>query len=276
MKRSLLAAALLAATATATLAATDVPLRAAGQWKASYSPRNKNCLMKGQAPSTLGSFMMFSYASGGDIIGWFFKASWKIPGAITVPASVQLDNGQPTTFSTTGGMVDSGGGILSFRIVDANGFLERLARASVMLRRRQRAAVDDQDERQSRGRGSVQQMRRGATGGNAAVRRHVAGKRPAAVRQARKQRQPLSMKQTQTIKRSLLATAAMLLVATTIAIAQEAPDEATKAWALKRAYELNGNSMVGMTSIDLTKERPDPPKAADAVPAARPKRDWRR
>jgi hypothetical protein len=32
--------------------------------------------------------------------------------------------------------------------------------------------------------------------------------------------------------------------------------EATKIWALKRGYQLNGNSMVGPT-IDLTKESPD-------------------
>lgn len=34
------------------------------------------------------------------------------------------------------------------------------------------------------------------------------------------------------------------------------PDEATKTWALKRAYQLNGNSMVGWGSIDLSKEVP--------------------
>lgn len=33
------------------------------------------------------------------------------------------------------------------------------------------------------------------------------------------------------------------------------PDEATKMWALKRAYQLNGNSMVGPT-IDLSRETP--------------------
>jgi hypothetical protein len=41
---------------------------------------------------------------------------------------------------------------------------------------------------------------------------------------------------------------------TVCALAQE-PDEATKIWALKRAYQLNGNSMVGPT-IDLTGESP--------------------
>jgi hypothetical protein len=74
------------------------------------------------------------------------------------------------------------------------------------------------------------------------------------------------------MKRSLPAAAAMLLLATTIAAAQEVPDEATKIWALKRAYELNGNSMVGCIEgvrcqmIDLSKPIIDPPKTADAVP----------
>lgn len=70
----------------------------------------------------------------------------------------------------------------------------------------------------------------------------------------------------------------LMALATTVAAAQEVPDEAHKAWALKRAYELNGNSMVGCTErddggyrcryIDLSKERPpvDPPKAVDAAP----------
>jgi hypothetical protein len=44
-------------------------------------------------------------------------------------------------------------------------------------------------------------------------------------------------------------------------VAQNVPSEAVKAWALKRAYQLNGNSMVGDT-IDLSNENPD----AIAVP----------
>ena len=35
------------------------------------------------------------------------------------------------------------------------------------------------------------------------------------------------------------------------------PDEATKTWALKRAYQLNGNSMVGYDKmIDVSREQP--------------------
>lgn len=34
------------------------------------------------------------------------------------------------------------------------------------------------------------------------------------------------------------------------------PDEATKIWALKRAYFLNGNSMVGSEMIDVSAEIP--------------------
>jgi hypothetical protein len=41
------------------------------------------------------------------------------------------------------------------------------------------------------------------------------------------------------------------------AFAQEIPSEETKTWALKRAYQLNGNSMVGNNlMIDLTGETP--------------------
>jgi hypothetical protein len=45
----------------------------------------------------------------------------------------------------------------------------------------------------------------------------------------------------------------LLLLLATPAWAQE-PTEEVKTWALKRAYELNGNSMVGWGSIDLTDE----------------------
>jgi hypothetical protein len=57
----------------------------------------------------------------------------------------------------------------------------------------------------------------------------------------------------------------VLLLSSTAAFAQQvttdpaspgaAVDEATKTWALKRAYQLNGNSMVGFgANIDLTDE----------------------
>jgi hypothetical protein len=49
--------------------------------------------------------------------------------------------------------------------------------------------------------------------------------------------------------------AALLLLTTACALAQE-PDQATKSWALKRAYQLNGNSMVGDKMIDLSNESP--------------------
>lgn len=47
----------------------------------------------------------------------------------------------------------------------------------------------------------------------------------------------------------------MLLLSSTTVLAQE-PTEEHKIWALKRAYQLNGNSMVGWGSIDLSMERP--------------------
>jgi hypothetical protein len=56
--------------------------------------------------------------------------------------------------------------------------------------------------------------------------------------------------------------ALLLLLAAAPAAAQdyrmpEVPDEATKVWALKRAYQLNGNSMVGNNRmIDLSNETP--------------------
>jgi hypothetical protein len=54
---------------------------------------------------------------------------------------------------------------------------------------------------------------------------------------------------------------------------KSAPDEATKAWALQRAYQLNGNSMVGNDHmIDLSKETPFSTvvKTERILPVARP------
>ena len=40
-------------------------------------------------------------------------------------------------------------------------------------------------------------------------------------------------------------------------VTPQIPDEATRIWALKRAYQLNGNSMVGYDKmIDVSKEQP--------------------
>jgi hypothetical protein len=47
----------------------------------------------------------------------------------------------------------------------------------------------------------------------------------------------------------------ILLLSSTAVLAQE-PTEERKIWALKRAYQINGNSMVRWGSIDLTKEQP--------------------
>jgi hypothetical protein len=60
------------------------------------------------------------------------------------------------------------------------------------------------------------------------------------------------------------------------AFAQEIPSEETKTWALKRAYQLNNNSMVGNNHmIDLTGETPfanpvKTEKVAVALPAPVP------
>jgi hypothetical protein len=66
--------------------------------------------------------------------------------------------------------------------------------------------------------------------------------------------------------------AVMLL--TTSALAQE-PSEETKIWALKKAYQMNGNSMVGWGSIDLSQEVPGKviktvPIVADPSPPVEP------
>ena len=55
-------------------------------------------------------------------------------------------------------------------------------------------------------------------------------------------------------------------------ITPDIPDETTKVWALKRAYQLNGNSMVGKT-IDLSKEifpLPVPVKTESITPVPLP------
>jgi hypothetical protein len=50
------------------------------------------------------------------------------------------------------------------------------------------------------------------------------------------------------------------------------PDEATKVWALKRAYQLNGNSMVGNNRmIDVSRETPfATPVKTETVPLPAP------
>ena len=71
-------------------------------------------------------------------------------------------------------------------------------------------------------------------------------------------------------------------VATYAHDSQHEPDEARKAWALRRAYELNGNSMVrplGLGSIDLSKEAPPDivdPHEVNAVDSAADKPAKRR
>ena len=57
-------------------------------------------------------------------------------------------------------------------------------------------------------------------------------------------------------------------------ITPDIPDEATKVWALKRAYQLNGNSMVGNNKmIDVSKEifpLPVPVKTESIAPVPLP------
>ena len=66
----------------------------------------------------------------------------------------------------------------------------------------------------------------------------------------------------------------IVLLLASPAMAQDEPSEAHKAWALRRAYELNGNSMVRaphLGSIDLSRERPPvvvDPNEVNALDAA--------
>jgi hypothetical protein len=67
----------------------------------------------------------------------------------------------------------------------------------------------------------------------------------------------------------IFATLILLLVGGS-ALAQE-PDEETKIRALKRAYQLNGNSMVRWGSIDLTQEDwSHPPVVVRTIPIKPP------
>ena len=56
---------------------------------------------------------------------------------------------------------------------------------------------------------------------------------------------------------ALLASPAFAQDDQTVYVYPVIPDEATKVWALKRAYQLNGNSMVGNNvMIDVSRETP--------------------
>ena len=72
---------------------------------------------------------------------------------------------------------------------------------------------------------------------------------------------------------------ALLLLSSSCALAQDEPSEAYKTWALKRAYELNGNSMVRLpkpdepwTSLDLSQTAPfsKPVKTIPILPGGVP------
>jgi hypothetical protein len=66
------------------------------------------------------------------------------------------------------------------------------------------------------------------------------------------------------MKKLLLIASGLVLVS--VVHAQE-PTEERKIWALKRAYELNGNNMVRWGSIDLSKEQPgDNPVVVKTIP----------
>jgi hypothetical protein len=64
------------------------------------------------------------------------------------------------------------------------------------------------------------------------------------------------MSKTNTTEWLFWLAAVILLLASAAALAEQ-PTEARKSWALKRAYQINGYSMVGRDSIDLSHEQPD-------------------
>jgi hypothetical protein len=57
----------------------------------------------------------------------------------------------------------------------------------------------------------------------------------------------------------------LLLLLSSTALAEE-PSEERKVWALKKAYHMNGDSMVGWGAIDLSKEQPEDTKVVRIIP----------
>jgi opacity protein-like surface antigen len=112
MKRSLLAAVLLAATATTALAASVnsmVVLRTAGYWTAYYDPSNSGgkpmCGLMSRMEyksGALGSFMV-KYSKGDALFVHLYKSSWSIPEGTEIPVWLQLDTYGPLTATADGG-----------------------------------------------------------------------------------------------------------------------------------------------------------------------------
>jgi hypothetical protein len=144
MKRSLLAAALLAATATTALAASasnSVVLRTAGYWKAYYDPSNSGgkpmCGMVSMIDYTngaTGSFMV-KYAPGGDLFVDVYKTSWAIPKDTAVPIFLQFDRSAPLTVTALGNPAETySGSFVQWPIKDdfIKSFIDLFANANSM------------------------------------------------------------------------------------------------------------------------------------------------
>jgi hypothetical protein len=127
MKRSLLAAALLAATATTTLAASvptkPLVLRTAGYWSASYSASNSEglpmCVMQSDMDLRGGgnASLMFKYTPGGQLFAHVFKTGWQIPKDTVLSVALVFDGGEPwATKAARGSSWDSNTGLIAFVI----------------------------------------------------------------------------------------------------------------------------------------------------------------
>ena len=145
MKRTLLAAAMLAATASGALAASaneTLTLRSAGYWSAYYDAANSGgqpmcgLLSRMDFKSGASGSFMVKYAPGGAVFVHLFKSSWAIPKGTRIPISLKFDNGEPLT-TTAGGspaISGSGGGFVEFEIKEdfTKDFLELFASANTL------------------------------------------------------------------------------------------------------------------------------------------------
>ena len=142
MKRFLLTAALVAATATTALASSaneTVPLRNAGYWTAWYSPANSDgkamCGMGSTIDYANGAKGMFMVKYSGErIFVHVYKSSWSIPAGTSIPVWLKFDRDEPLTTTAAGNPGENVGSYVEFTIKPdfTKGFLELFANASTM------------------------------------------------------------------------------------------------------------------------------------------------
>jgi opacity protein-like surface antigen len=142
MKRFLLTAALLAATATTALASSaneTVTLRNAGYWTSWYSPANSAgkamCGMASTINYASGAKAMFMVKySGETVFVHVYKTSWTIPEGTKIPVWLQFDRAEPLTTTAAGSPGETVGGYVEFTIKPdfTKDFLELFANANAM------------------------------------------------------------------------------------------------------------------------------------------------